>query len=166
MSSDKPEQYCVYESDVAEAILEVARSSHAAALKAHSLYPGCDIGAMFSTAAHRAATIAHNAAVGKPLDRLSRTDPASETVAPLPELGERVALTPEGERLLAEATALSATGALTNPQKMALAAVGVALDNACTENALRDALQMVRDAFPRAYLTDDAVSASGARTDG
>ena len=62
-------QYCVYDKSIVPYLLRFAHEAADAVEKVRKKYPDCGVGAMFTVLAHRVATVATNAAQGKPLKR-------------------------------------------------------------------------------------------------
>ncbi len=77
--SDKKDRYTVYDQNVSDAILPIARATYDDIKKALADH-GEDLGfsSILLMLAHRAATIATNAALGYPLDRMDTDSPTAE----------------------------------------------------------------------------------------
>lgn len=70
------EKFCVYDSRIVPYLLRYSRRATKAILKAQKKYPNVIFGAVITNVAHLAATVATNAALGKPLKRMWVADAA------------------------------------------------------------------------------------------
>jgi hypothetical protein len=69
------EEYCVYDGSIVERLKEIARGGTDAIKKAQKLYPNVDFHGVLLSVVHQAATVATNAAEGKPLGRRTLRGP-------------------------------------------------------------------------------------------
>lgn len=74
------ERFCVYSTEVGDELIKIGRETYEDILRAQKMYPDVAFISVIHMATHRAATIATNAALGKPLDRKYSTSEDEESV--------------------------------------------------------------------------------------
>lgn len=73
------DKYTVYDEKVAEELMKMATGTYESIQQAEKMHPGVNWKSMLSMLAHRAATVATNAAQGQPLDRMHSDNPEPYT---------------------------------------------------------------------------------------